>query len=284
MSAPLLLFIDMDGTIIGDIAPQIIEWDIINRFDKKKILTFKENLKAHLAKGIIRPHFLTFLSNLTQVYQNIEVFVYTASDVCWANLIIPCIEQVIEYNFSKPYFTRKHCIYDDGEYLKSIKHISPILHSKLKNKYPSISTNELVSYSLLIDNNNVIVKSEYDKLVRCPTYDAKQIYDVLRNINEMTLQNNYMEVSLMLTLNGYFPKVDTHKHYSFDVFKALYYEVLSKKIKEYLSSSSNKNRVDDFWMTLTNGFFKYQHILKSSDEDRMYNFCSKLNAYIKKNR
>lgn len=92
---PLVVVLDLDGTIIGDITPQIVSWEICNDIKSSGGGNFykPKDLYAKLQGGIIRPYFAEFIKSLKKNIPNIEFFIFTASEKKWAMNIIGYIEK-----------------------------------------------------------------------------------------------------------------------------------------------------------------------------------------------
>lgn len=178
INQPLVYIIDLDGTIIGDITPQLLIYDIYNEIkmvDAKmpiNVKTIQQNLRA----GIIRPHFVEFYHQIRKFQPNAELFIYTASQPKWAEFIIKNIEQAAKIKFNRPILTRKDCVMVNDDISKSLYKIKNKLKGVLRKKYPSTDINNLLTVDniLIIDNNQVFPNS-FDKkrLVQCPTYSFK---------------------------------------------------------------------------------------------------------------
>ena len=238
------IFIDIDGTIIGDITPQIAEWELIKRFEKSKMQQFKKNLCAQLENGLLRPYFGDFLESV-KVNKECQFYIYTASDTIWANFIISVIENQIGIKFNRPLFTRKHCFINKAQ--KSLHYVAKIAYEK--NKHGTKSLNEFLSKSILIDNNHVLSKQEENKLIICPTYHYIDVYDVLRMLSENTIIDNYHEISKLLYQYHMFPKIESGTHFSYQVFKSLYFSFIGSSIKDGLKY--NKFVKDTFWLNIS---------------------------------
>ena len=188
---PIVLLIDLDNTIIGNITPQINEYylikDINNKLKKINKNVIKYNTKLlheDLEKYIIRPNFSKFLRNINK-YDNIELFIYTASENSWANYIIKQIEKVVNYKFNRPIFTRNNLVINEkGKYKKSINFIKPFIIKSLKKKKKYNLYN--IKYIALIDNlRNVLV--EKDKLIKCPEFNYRHQINYLRIVIENSI-------------------------------------------------------------------------------------------------
>ena len=247
LSRANFIFLDIDGTMIGDILPQIAEWEIINKFEKSKMTSFKKNLKIQLQNGLLRPNLTSFIDTM-KANNDCEFFIYTASNSEWAHFIIGVIENTIGFKFNRPLFTRDYC-FASKHSQKNLYDVCNIAFNKKRNVYIEKkikSAKEFFQKSILIDNNHVLPKQEQTKLILCPTYNYKDIYDVTRLLSENTLTSNYLEISRILYHCDLFPKVDS-SHFSFPVFKSIYFSHLGNAIKDGVK---NKQSKDTFWETL----------------------------------
>jgi len=242
---PNLYFFDIDGTMVGDVIPQIVEWELLTKYDKSKLPQFKKNLVTQLQNGLLRPHLATFIDSLKSRSEASEFYVYTASETKWAHYLVGCIEQVIGTKFNRPLFTRTHCTATQKFYQKSFAHISNILLKKHK-EFKNIK--ELLARTTLYDNSRVLIKSEDKCLHLCPTYNFRDVYDVLRLLPEQIVHDNYMEIASYLAAYNYFPSISSHQHYSYHVFKSLYFSYLGAQIKENIKTM--RLIKDDHWLKL----------------------------------
>jgi hypothetical protein len=240
--------IDLDGTIIGDITPQIISYELSKtvkqthskyNFDMK---TFRSNL----ATGLIRPHFETFLKSLDTHYKNIEFFIYTASEKSWAEFVIKNIEQVIGFKFNRPIFTRKECMIQDKEYKKSVYIIRKSITNSLRKKYGiTYDKKDINNNLLLIDNNNVYQSSDQKHLVLCPSYN----YRIPENIPACMTKDVFQKNSrgIYSVLRKYIPNYEATD--DFYMFQKQYYTYYI----QYLNMTQKNNikyNSDTFWKQL----------------------------------
>lgn len=249
--SPFIYFFDIDGTLVGNVTPQIAEWDLIKRYNKSNLNIFKQNLIYHLQNGLLRPHLSTFLDSL-RLKGECEFFIYTASNAEWANFLVNCIEATIGIKFNRPIFNRSHCTIHDNSYMKSISKISNAVYKKIKYKYPErlTSQSDILNYAVLIDNSRVLLKKEENLLYECPTYNYEDAFDVTRSLNEKILSSKFFEISRILQLYGMFPKYNDHTM-SYSVFKAVYFTFLSDYIKNTIKINSKKKE-DNFWLQIKN--------------------------------
>jgi hypothetical protein len=265
---PFCYFFDIDGTMIGDISPQVYEWDILSKYDTGKLPQLKKNICSQLSNGLLRKGLSTFMDFLRARHgqDGCEFFVYTASDTKWANFIVTCIETVIGQKFNRPLFTRPNCIrrHGVGEFKKSLTHILPRVINKLRPKYGDDMI-DVMKQCILIDNNRVLMNGEEGRLILCPTYGYVDLYDILRLLPEETLQKNFIEIASTLQSHGLFPDMgeNTRSELPFHVFKAIYYSTLGKLIKENIKQELSISE-DAFWTRLGNVL----HALKDPNQLR----------------
>ena len=264
---PLIVLIDIDGTLIGDISPQVCEWVVIQRFDKKKIPQFKVNLKRYLQNGLLRPDFSLFVDIMKNRY-NCEFFVYTASETKWANFLVPCIEQIIDFKFNRPIFTRKHCFVMNKEYKKSTEKLLPQIFRTLKERYEITTHDDLKSHIMMVDNTSVLLKHEMSRLILCPTYSFIEWSDPTKLIDEQTLYDHYSEMAVLMAYYNIFPSVQSQQTLTLNQFKMMLFTSLSSNIKSTIKRQSSSK--DTFWSTLG-------HIVSKNDFD---NFKDPVIKYI----
>ena len=154
-----VFLLDLDGTIIGDISPQVMLWELCRICNSKLDNKVIQNVLR--TSNIIRPGFKNLITYLQSV--DCSVYVYTASEKTWANYIIGQIEKVLNIKFARPIFTRSDCNLKNKEYRKSTSFISKKLKKSLGN----------VGSVTIIDNNNVWI-GDQQNLVICPTYNRRQ--------------------------------------------------------------------------------------------------------------
>ena len=174
-SHPLVVVLDLDGTIIGDIKPQIVSYEISSDIKAAGgTLTYKfKDLPVKLNAGIIRPFFADFIKKLKARVPNIEFFIYTASEKQWAQYIIKQVETACKIKFNRPLFTRENCVIVNNECRKSIKTIRPAIFKALKKKYGLKSAADLNDRIMVVDNMDVFNGSDIKYHIHCKTYDYK---------------------------------------------------------------------------------------------------------------
>lgn len=206
--SPRVLIIDMDGTMIGNITPQLCEYTLlIMTYQKNKMKDLKRTIVRHLREGVMRPGLTQFLEHVKN--SDMEAFVYTASDDRWAKFMVPCIEEATGFRFNRPLFTRKHCTQvghgSTVDYRKSLARISPHIRRALKT---NMNTHDVVENAILIDNKADVLlhpDRESHRHVTFPTYNATFYYDVLANIELPVLTKNMPQISDTLECHGLFP-------------------------------------------------------------------------------
>ena len=264
---PIVLLLDLDNTIIGNILPQINEYYLIKdinnklkKINKNQIRYNTKLLHEELEKYIIHPKFKKFLKNINK-YDNIELFIYTASEKNWANYIIKQIEKVIDYKFNIPIFTRDNLIINDkGHYKKSITHIKPIIIKTLqkKKKYNLIKDN----YIVLIDNlRNILL--EKNKLIKCPDFNYRHQINYLRMIPEDIIKKHYIIIEERFNLK--------HSTNLYDFYQR-YYQMLN--LEYGLTKDNPKYLNDKYWLN-------FSHVLKQNLSNLSFTELIKILRQIK---
>ena len=216
MTPPPVILLDIDGTLIGDITPQVVLYDLMNRIKQTKGLKSSKpqmsvkDLQDKLREGIVRPYFKTFIHEMYS--HGVEVFIYTASEKKWAEFLIKNIEVAYNIKFNRPLFTRNNCKLEHGEYLKNVTTVLPQITKCLNKKYNAhFKPNDIRNNVMLVDNNNVYVKTDTDKLVLCTTYK----YSCPENICAYFNRSNYDMFSSHIheTLVSHIPGYKPYKNF-----------------------------------------------------------------------
>lgn len=191
MSTPFVFLLDLDGTMQGDIRPQLQEYELIRRINRnilhgKKLRYRVKTLYQDMDKGLLRAGLKEALTAIKRTHPHVEFFVYTASTSDWAHFIISKIEMHCFGGvfFNRPLFTRSHC--DIAEGSKNMALVFPMVESALSPKYPGRVKPENV---FLIDNNLVLRRAEQRQLILCPSYDYTHVIDPVRHVPKNVLQD-----------------------------------------------------------------------------------------------
>lgn len=251
---PLVIFLDIDGTIIGDILPQVCEWEILETFDRSKLSSFKQSLIEMLQCGLLRENLSDFLTIMKKSHEHAEFFIYTASDTKWAQFLVPCIEKAIGFQFNRPIFSRKHCISKTNEYRKSLNSVLPLVTRRLSPRYKMMNTKAMRNRVAIVDNNNVLVNGEMHRCIKCPTYEFTYHYDVLAKIGVRLLSKHYVEISHILGRHQLFPETSEqhNSHMSFSSFRIKYFESLYAAVLASAKQNKKTKQQDKYWIDLLN--------------------------------
>ena len=257
VTEPLVILIDLDGTIQGNVCPQVWEYEtigIISGVMKEKV-QYKDALLSHdLDKGLLRPQFAEALIDIKRKHPNVEFFVYTASSDEWANFLVP---KIIKHCFGSkniinlPLFTRKHCM-SNGK--KRIANVKPEIVSSLNKKYPRA----VFSNIFLVDNNPVLYGRESDKLILCPTYDKTILLCPIRMIPKYVLTRDYKFIEKVL--------FGTQTSKDLQEFLATYYTKMLKKFIEITKHNASYSK-DNYWIQFRNIMLTKKHIVNHQDVD-----------------
>jgi hypothetical protein len=238
---PLIIVLDIDGTIIGDVTYEVCEWELLRAYEPKKLKQYRSTLRAHLEAGLLRPHLADFLLKIHASNDHVHFYIYTASDDQWAQFLVPCIEAVTGIKFSRPIFSRKHCAVSPKAVTKSLTDIAPGIFSRLKSKYKKLnSAKALLRNMCIIDNNNVLSDIPH-RCVLCPTYSWSSPYDLTKTLDERILAKETENITRLLHSYQLLPRVLTNSNQ----FLSDYYSALGRA---YKSTSPNSFVKDEMWL------------------------------------
>lgn len=255
---PLVLVLDLDGTIVGDVASQVCEYELLEATAAAAPIkkAFKTDLMDQLKETrLIRPGFRTFARGMSK--RGVEMFVYTASDTKWANIIVPAIETVVGVRFNRPLFTRKQCQLVDGVLRKPVKAMIQSIYSCLRKRHRTLlHPSDLEGRLVFIDNSDVMLQDAAVTvpLLRCPTYAATHAYDVLRWVPTKTMRTAAETVGGVLKRYGMLAAGATSmrerggREMLPPSLRELYYRTLSGMIRrEHGAAAANERDRDRTW-------------------------------------
>jgi hypothetical protein len=245
---PLIFIIDLDGTIIGDITPQIMLYDVakalktvhVNGSCKFDTNAFRQKLK----NGIIRPHFESFVKTLINNVPNVEFFIYTASEKTWAEFVIKNIEQCIGVKFNRPIFSRSYCLNENRQYKKSLQFIYPSLIKALKKKYGILLSKKDLSSNTLIIDNNTVYQQDHKQVIICPTYNYRVPENIPCNISHKVYNLHHQVINSVL--KKYININASNDYLAFEKEFYMYYIAFLGMIMKHNTRYVN----DKFWMHL----------------------------------
>jgi hypothetical protein len=244
---PLIFVIDIDGTIIGDIRPQVMLYEMnmaIKKIDKKINVFNAKEFQNKLRDGIIRPFFGKFIKKIKENYSPIEYFIYTASDKQWATFLVPHIEKSLGIKINRPIFTRQHCNIVNNVVQKSMNRITPDILKTLKKKYGNIKN--IDDRVMIIDNIKVYEHNDVNKMIICPTYDFKLPENLPSIINEKIFKSHKELILNILNRYVTFPNINSYLE-----FQHAYYIYYIKYISSIIKSNDIQN-TDKFFLYLMN--------------------------------
>ena len=250
--SPFIILLDLDETIQGDVSPQLVEYNLIEKMKKtvdgcSKLKQDKSHLYTDFNDGLLRPNFKRFIVKMQKRFPNVEFFVYTASEDKWAQYIVKHIIQHSLIKINTKVFTREHCIldYDSKKYMKSISHVTPLIFNILKKKYNLVTTPKYqFKHIYLIDNNFVLYDNEKHHLIKCHDYKKSVIIDQTRNIPKHIIQKEFQLLSTFLlhrNSNSYF---EFYENY----YRLLNYSNQKEKFQRIIY------RKDSFWVNILRWF------------------------------
>jgi hypothetical protein len=242
---PMVVVLDFDGTLVGDVEWLANEYTIFQENKTAKYTTAHLMHDLNLDRGLIRPYLKEFLIASKQRYPNIEFFIYTASDTEWAEFIIPRVETKLGFKFNRPLFTRTKCHYQQGSYYKSMETIRPIIYKKLARMYKLKSPTDIQSM-ILIDNTPLVLTDPRVQ-VNCPTYDYQYPVDITRQIPMGAIEAYIPNLKPILAKDRRFKNMQ-HFWYYFHRYMSDLYANAYKANKVYLK--------DQYWKRMTQVFLE----------------------------
>jgi hypothetical protein len=257
MKQPIVFLLDFDGTMQGNIQPQIKEYTLISEMNKiilnkKKIKYNNQYLQRDILNGLIRPDLKKSLQQIKQKHSNVEFFIYTASQDEWANFILPKFCEYLNDKqplINKPFFTRKHCI-NNGT-MKSIRKIKKEVQSALHYKYNKKKDSKLEIESIyLVDNNYVLQEQEFSHLIYCPTYEYKMSIDLIRNLEKEIVMKYYKQISQLLFDDDL--QVNSYIEFLYKYYENLYNNILID------TKLNQKQLKDNYWSLFANIVTSYE--------------------------
>lgn len=273
MGIPLAVVIDIDGTIIGEIMPQVIEWQLVAQYRKEYMRQFRMYLTDALRTALVRPGLADMINSLRANFRDVEFFIYTASEHKWAHVVVPCIEAALGVGFCRPIFTRNHTVVNakTGVHQKSLMRVLPMINRAFKKKgyIAPLSLEQCI----LIDNNQTLIPQEASRLVLCSTYKYTFYQDVLRFIPTSVIQQHLPQIVQYLIDTDMFPSVN--KNVNIEAFYAHYYERLGRNIATRYKSNM---AVDRMWLKVYKALHKY--LSSESRSSLKGNFIKSLNKKL----
>jgi len=252
---PYIFILDWDGTIAGKVDYQSYQFYIHNALKKHG---FKPN-KTHAIPPafypnakLIRPGFSSFCKGIKEHFNNVYIFIYTASEKKWAHQEIAWVEKTHGIVFAKPIFTRDDCINDsNGNIRKSISKIFPKIVrtvSKLNQLSMDQRRKMLEEQTIIIDNNSVYVDRS-DKLLLCPDYYYSVFENLLHGIPVEARKHPAIEKLIIYYINQ--SCLYTIPSNNEDGMRSLtqQYQWLAAKCK-VITDENFKYENDDFWIFL----------------------------------
>jgi hypothetical protein len=257
---PLLIFLDIDGTIVGDVSKKADEWCIVKELNKyitnnqlkhKRVVFNTAKLHKDLLAATLRPGLSSFISTVQKKCSPVEFFIYTASTPEWAKFLIKQIEHLTGVKFNRPLFTRPDCVVVSGGVLnKSLDKVWAVATRSISKIYTKNAIDN--ACAILVDNTDVGEKN----LIHCPTYRGVSPMTMM-NI-EATITNHEVEdlfyrliaTTLGMTGTGYM--LMRNKLY----VRKLYSDIASSEITTILETVSRPKK-DIYWKALAKVISQY---------------------------
>lgn len=226
---PIVILLDVDGTIVGNVEHQVAMYDIISTMKKKKVKIPYVQRDMHEAlqfNGLARPSFRCFIDDLES--NNIEVFIYTAAEKTWAEHIVKNLEAAFNIKINRPIFNRSHCVTINNQIMKSIQKVTPMVTKTLKSK--GYDTSNLSTRMMAVDNNPVFIENHLQIL--CSTYSVISPVNIPAFIPKHVFDSNTKDIINVLC--SYYPshiKPTTNYMKLQRYFYTMYIELLSENLR-----------------------------------------------------
>jgi len=217
---PVIFILDMDETIVGkcyniDIYVRSLPNYINDGCKYKEITDYcnidNNSLKNSIDKNIIRPHFKEFIEEINKHFPTAEFFIYSAGANFYVNYIIEYVEEVINFKFNRPLFTRSDISKNSyHDWLKDITGFTDIIMKSLENKY-KLSNDDisfiLTNRTIIIDDNKSVWNNDY-RQVKCNQYNYVPIIEFDNNLLKHIFNNKTYKFNI-----NYFPKIENNMTY-----------------------------------------------------------------------
>lgn len=205
--SPPIILLDLDGTVIGDITPQVVLYDIVQQIKSAKSQIAchpppfpTKDLQEKLRDGIVRPYFDSFIAEMQK--RGVEVFIYTASSRKWAEFIVRQVELAFDIKFNRPILTREHCHMRDGECKKKIATVAPLILRSMNKKYGvKFNTHEITNNLMIIDNSEVYMGPDCDRVLLCKTYKYKHPENMMSTLTKKVYQTHNAIIQQVMAAN-----------------------------------------------------------------------------------
>jgi len=172
MTTPLILILDIDQTIIGNVNTIEYEYRILTEYNDKKILLSYDNFLQSYVKehDIVRPYFIDFINFMKKKYKNVEIFLYTNSTYDRIAFIEPILRK--KFKFRKIY-TRRDTIIFQKNILHIFEDICKILHLNIEKQKEILQ-----KFILFIDDIPNNLGDYNNKQIVCNEYKYYDYYDL----------------------------------------------------------------------------------------------------------
>jgi hypothetical protein len=247
--SPIVILLDFDGTIVGDVQWLAFEHSLIQSIGSG-CRNMPRFMISDFKSGVLRPHFKQFIDHVKRYVPYIEFYIYTASTTEWASYIIPRVEKTLGVSLNRPLFTREHCTYKDGKYSKNLATVMPIIAKRLAKTYAPVKANGVhgIRSAFLIDNTPDVL-TEHANLVLCPTYDYQLPIDVFRQLQSQIPVNVFAQHYMSLRDDAEWKQNVITNTCHEQRFMACYYQHLAKL--HYAAHKQNKGLSNDtMWLRM----------------------------------
>lgn len=235
---PLVFIIDIDGTLIGNVSPQLCVYDLKQNGHVPLRYSYRE-LFARFDAGLLRPYFDTFYKATKRRLPNAEFYLYTACEDRWGLFIAGALEKHLGIRFNRPIFTRKSCFSSGGNITKSISSVLPAIKRGLARRYGK--NLDLASRVMVIDNSCVFPPEDKAMHLVCPSYNLSVPENIPAIVDEQAFSQHRAAVES--AVRKYIPALASAPMQSYRDFQLAFYAY-------YIGALRQASTADRFWFFL----------------------------------
>lgn len=241
MAPPWVFVLDLDGTVVGDVAAYACEHALLVAHGAR-LDGFKRALVDAMDDGLVRPGFGRLLDALARA--DARLFVYTASEGAWARVLVGCIAR--RYGVRVEHvFCRASCAKDRDtfELRKSVARIYPRVRKILAREGVVLGGDASAHVVVVDDSPDAYPPSEAAMVVRAPPYAGRPTpHDVTRFLAPATLRRRFGDVADALEACGVVAARPSTTSYA--EFLRSYHAALANEAY----AVERRGRADDRWM------------------------------------
>jgi len=211
---PFVIILDIDSTIVGDVAYVMEESSLHEMLRQKCAMDdtvqcsrLKGNFVEAFEGGLLRPYVKEFLMAMQSAYSPLEIFVFSSGSDHWVPIIVSEIEKYCGIHVHRPLFSRGDTVLGADQlgaysFTKSINLVSVRIINALKDRYKALNTEEnckhmIASRLLMLDDRSDVIIDQASRHIKVPAYNYSYAYDITcglpKSLRESPLVAQYMK-------------------------------------------------------------------------------------------